>query len=287
MNRIRFLFSKSLLSYLIEEFRLRYYFKYTLPKIREAELDGIKLDVSGIALKPRNRILRGLYETHEKNMCLEHLKPSDAVMEIGGAIGFIGLVCQKKIGIEKYVSIEANPRTLEILKRNYALNGCAPHAIHCALASNDGQIDLEVGSDFWDNSVIEGKSADGRKTMTVPAATFQTLFRSIPFRVNVLIIDIEGAEQFIDFAQLPEEIEKIIIEMHPQWTGIAKKYQLFADLFQRGFRVAAQEDETFVFLKDGFRRVPRLLNGESARLSEQEAAPRGREPQAAAAGGAR
>ncbi|MDA0811407.1 MAG: hypothetical protein O3C21_03300 [Verrucomicrobia bacterium] len=122
-------------------------------------------------------------------VCLDYLKnASDAVMEVGGAIGFIGLICQKKIGIQRYVSIEANPRT---------------------------------------------------------------------------------------------------IEMHPQWPAVANNYQLFADLFQRGFRVAAQEDETFVFLKDAARRVPKLLSGENVRLPEQGVIERSRPEQAAAAGGLR
>src|ERR1051326_8878856 len=96
------LFEKSLINHLLEEFQLRYRFKYVLPKLQEITLDGLKFDVSGLSSKIRNRLLSGAYETHEKQMCLDFLNANDAVLEIGGAIGFIGLICQKKVGIRNY-----------------------------------------------------------------------------------------------------------------------------------------------------------------------------------------
>src|SRR5689334_8410587 len=128
------LFEKTLLYHLVQEFQLRYRFKYVLPKIREIELEGLRFDVSGLSTKVRNRLLSGAYESHEKEMCFDFLTPHDSVLEIGGAIGFIGLICQKKIGIKKYSSVEANPRTCKILRHNYELNGLEPHVWNMALA---------------------------------------------------------------------------------------------------------------------------------------------------------
>jgi hypothetical protein len=94
------IFEKTLLHHLLQEFQVRYRFKYVLPKIKEITLEGMKFDVSGLSTKIRNRLLSGAYEAHEKQMCCDFLTASDAVVEIGGAIGFIGLLCQRKIGIE-------------------------------------------------------------------------------------------------------------------------------------------------------------------------------------------
>src|SRR5688572_27149748 len=132
------LFEKTLFHYLLQEVQLRYRFKYVLPKIQEITLDGLRLDVSGLSTKIRNRLLSGAYEAHEKQMCSEYLRPDDSVVEVGGAIGFIGLLCQKRIGIKDYSCFEANPRTFEILKRNYQLNGLEPRAWNIALAQADG-----------------------------------------------------------------------------------------------------------------------------------------------------
>lgn len=244
------LMTKTLLYHLWQEFRTRYRFKYVLPRIREIELEGLKFDVSSLSPKIRNRLLSGAYEAYEKKMCFDYLTPNDSVLEIGGAIGFIGLICQKRIGIREYTCFEANPRTCEILKENYRLNGVQPRVCHMALAETDGEVDLEVGSDFWENSICaRGNAAEGSKTTRVPAGTLTTLFRIAGQQPNVLIIDIEGAEQFIDFGTLPAQVNKIIIELHPKVLGPEKTYETIAALILRGFRVARQEEDTFVFLR--------------------------------------
>jgi FkbM family methyltransferase len=244
------LFTKTLIYHLWQEFQLRYRFKYVLPKLREITLEGLTLDVSSLSPKIRNRLLSGAYEAHEKKMCLDFLTENDSVLEIGGAIGFIGLICQKKIGIKNYVCFEANPRTCEILKRNYELNGLMPKVCNMALAHADGDVDLEVGSDFWENSICyDNKKSDGNKTVRVPAGTLGTLFRLAGSKPNVLIIDIEGAEQFIDFNAVPDQVKKIIIELHPNILGPEITYNIVASLIRKGFAVAREEAGTFVFLR--------------------------------------
>jgi len=250
MSAVATLFSKTLLHYLIEEFKLRYRFKYVLPRLREIELDGLRLDVSSLSSKVRNRLLSGAYEVHEKGMCHDFLRADDRVLEIGAAIGFIGLICQKKLGISDYACFEANPNTMEVLKRNYELNGVKARVWNMALAHSDGEVELETGSDFWENSIVSSlQGNEGRRTVRVPAATMQTLFRMAGFVPNVLIIDIEGAEQFIDFAQTPVSVNKIIIELHPAVIGQEATYNIVASLIAQGFRVAREESDTFVFLR--------------------------------------
>jgi FkbM family methyltransferase len=247
----RTLFEKTLAYHLFQEFQTLYRFKYVLPKITEVTLDGLRFDVSGLSTKIRNRLLSGAYEAHEKAMCFDFLNQNDSVLEIGGAIGFIGLLCQKKLGIQKYATFEANPRTFEILKRNYELNGVdQPRVWNMALAHADGSVDLEVGSDFWENSICyNSTSPTGVKTVGVPAGTLQTLFRLAGEKANVLIIDIEGAEQFLDLSQIPEEASKIIIELHPKVIGQEVTYNIVASFIGLGFRVAREEEDTFVFLR--------------------------------------
>jgi FkbM family methyltransferase len=244
------LIQKTLVYHLAEEFKLRYRFKYVLPKIKEITLEDLRMDVSSLSPKIRNRLLSGAYEAHEKKMCFDFLNAHDSVIEVGGAIGFIGLLCQKKIGIRNYSCFEANPRTCEILQRNYELNGLQARVCNMALAHADGEVDLEIGSDFWENSIcFDAQRGEGAKTVRVPAGTLSTLFRIANHKANVLIIDIEGAEQFIDFNQIPEEVNKIIIELHPKVIGPAVTYNIVATLINRGFQVAREEEGTFVFLR--------------------------------------
>jgi FkbM family methyltransferase len=250
MLTARNIFEKTLLHHLLEEFQVRYRFKYVLPGIQEITLEGMKFDVSRLSTKIRNRLLSGAYEAHEKQMCIDFLTAEDSVVEIGGAIGFIGLLCQKRIGIKTYFSFEANPRTYEILKRNYELNGLNPRVWNMALAHADGHVDLEVGSDFWENSICYSeKCRDGVKTVRVPAGTLQTLLGLTSERANTLIIDIEGAEQFVDMSHVPESVSKIIIELHPKVLGPEVTYNIVANFIGLGFRVAREQEDTFVFLR--------------------------------------
>jgi FkbM family methyltransferase len=250
MLTAKHLFEKTLCYYLLQEFQLRYRFKYVLPKVREITLEGMKFDVSDLSTKVRNRLLSGAYEAHEKEMCFDFLNAQDSVVEIGGAIGFIGLLCQKKIGIREYACFEANPRTHEILKRNYELNDLQPRVWNIALAHADGHVNLEIGSDFWENSICYDNSRDtGAKTVQVPAAALPTLLALAGGKPNVLIIDIEGAEQFIDLNQIPESVSKVIIELHPKIIGQETTYNIVATFVGLGFRVAREQEDTFVFLR--------------------------------------
>jgi len=250
MQAAKSLIEKTLAHHLYQEFRVRYRFKYVLPKIQELTLDGLSFDVSQLSPKIRNRLMSGAYESNEKAMCHDYLTPEDGVLEIGGAIGFIGLICQKKIGIKNYTCFEANPKTFEILKHNYELNGVKPNVLNMALAHADGEVDLEIGSDFWENSICyENRRDSGVKTVKVPAGTMETLFKHAQHKVNVLIIDIEGAEQYIDFSRIPEPVNKIIIELHPGVIGQEITYNIVAQLINQGFRVAREENDTFVFLR--------------------------------------
>lgn len=249
MNLARELFSKTLVYHLYQEAALRYHFKYVLPKINEITLEGLRFDVSQLSPKIRNRLLSGAYESYEKQMCRDFLTPNDTVVELGGAIGFIGLLCQKELGIKNYACFEANPKTTEILKRNYELNGIKPNVYNLALGCSEGEVDLEIGSDFWENSIVTGDPARGCKTVRVQCGSLDTLLKKCGLAPNVLIIDIEGAEQFIDFSALPPTVNKVIMEIHPGAIGQAAAYDIVAALVNRGFRVAREQNETFAFLR--------------------------------------
>lgn len=250
MKTLKFLISKTLLYYFWQEFKLRWHFKFVIPKLRELQIEDLRFDVSSISPVARHRLLRVGYETHEKAMCHDFLKPSDSVLEIGAAIGFIGIYCQKKLGIKNYHSVEANPRTIDMLKRNYQLNGLSPNLWNFAIGPRDGQIELNVDCEFWENSIVQMPNPSlGRKTMDVPCLTLQSLLNRLQFQFNVMIIDVEGAEQFIDFDSIPSSVNKIIIELHPKLIGPEKTFAIVAQLISNGFRVVREENATFMFVR--------------------------------------
>ena len=221
-------------------FQSRLRFKYILPRVRMGRLAGIKLDLAGLSPLMKNIILTGRYEAQERKLAAMALKQDDVVLELGGAIGFIGLYCRKVLGVKHVTSVEANPATLRILRRNYQLNGLTPHVIHAAAAGEDGELDLNIGGEFWENT-LTGSSTD---TVRVPSLSLDSLVRQMPHAPTVLICDIEGAEQYLDFRQLPPSVTRIIIELHPSMIGQDRVDAILRDLAQLGFTDRRTEDGT-------------------------------------------
>jgi FkbM family methyltransferase len=221
--------------------RLR--FKFILPRVRTAVLEGVKLDVSALSPLMKNIICTGRYESQERQLAKQALTRNDIVLELGGAIGFIGLYCRKVIGVKHVTSVEANPHTLQLLRRNYALNGLTPSVIHAAAAAENGELDLNIGGEFWENT-LTGTSSD---TVRVPALSLASLIKQMPETPTALICDIEGAEQYLDFTQLPARVTTIIMELHPGMIGEKQTAMVRQQLESLGF-VLEQSSENTVLL---------------------------------------
>lgn len=228
-----------------EDFRTRWYFKYTLPAKTRATLNGVHLDISSLSPLMKNHILQGRYEYQERLLVRRSLNCRDVVLELGGAIGFIGLYCRKIIGVRHHLTVEPNPGTLEMLRRNYALNHIKPNIVQAAAAAENGYITLDVGGEFWENSIVTGaREADH---ITVPTRSLASLIGLLPEPPTVLICDIEGAEAQLDFAQLPASVTRIIIEMHPHLVGVEETRLLVEKIHALGFRTDSVEENTYLF----------------------------------------
>ncbi|MDB6028808.1 MAG: hypothetical protein JWM68_5031 [Verrucomicrobiales bacterium] len=246
MNSV--LFNADALTRWIQEFRLNCYFKFVLPRIERTKLEGIELDLSTLAPRLRNRILNVGYEDAEKDICRSMLTSSDTVLELGGGIGFLGLFCQLKLGITKYITVEANPATIAVLEQNYRLNNVTPLVWNCAVGPSDGEVFLNVDGDFWEHHLADASHTAGN--VAVPSMTFATLLAKSDFDITALVIDIEGAEKHIDFALLPSSVRKIIIEVHRDSLGDQGMKRLFADVRKQGFRTVHCKEATFGFLRE-------------------------------------
>ncbi|MFN0078818.1 MAG: FkbM family methyltransferase [Prosthecobacter sp.] len=228
-----------------EDFRTRWYFKFTLPACKEASLHGIKLDISALSSLMKNHILQGRYEYQERLLARRCLSCHDVVLELGGAIGYIGLYCRKIIGVRHHLTVEANPRTIEMMCRNYALNYLKPQVVHAAAAAADGQLRLDIGGEFWENSIVTRSAAENQ--ITVPAHSLRSLVAMLPEPPTALICDIEGAEEQLDFTQLPASVTKIIIELHPAIIGAEVVEGIVRNLHALGFRTDSVEENTWLF----------------------------------------
>lgn len=231
----------------LQSFLTRWHFKVTLPAKRRARLHDIELDISGLSPLMKNHILEGRYEFQERRLVQRCLTKKDVVLELGGAIGFIGLFCRKVIGVKHHITVEPNPNTITMLRRNYELNKLTPDVIEAAASAEDGQISLDIGGEFWENSIVT--SGDSSKQITVPSLSFPSIVQRMPEPPTALICDIEGAETHLNLAQIPPSVTRIIIELHPGIVGEEATKRVINQIHFLGFHTRAVEENTWLFMR--------------------------------------
>src|ERR1700721_1434146 len=153
IRRLHRYFYHTFPAFVYRRLKERHYENKILPAITEAEVEGIKLNIGGIAPMMKYVILNGHYEVPEMTICRGLIEPGEHILELGGAIGFIGLFCLKNLQAAKVVSIEPNPGTIERLKRNYILNDLTANVIQAAIAAQDGTVSFNVSPNFSTDSI--------------------------------------------------------------------------------------------------------------------------------------
>lgn len=219
-----------------------------LERLSTMEISGIRLDVAGIDLALKKYLEHGKYEEAEIAACKQYLHSDDSVLEIGSAIGFVGLYCQKHLGIRRYTSVEANAQTIVRLRENYRLNNLIPEVRHLALGVTDGEIDFHVGPLFWADSAVA--NSESARVVRVPSATLQTILSSIPQPPTVLILDVEGGELALGALPLPSTLRLAIIELHPKIIGAEATCKLLTNWIRQGFALIDLKADVHVLKRD-------------------------------------
>ena len=231
----------------VQEFLTRWHFKFTLPAKKSTKLHGVKLDISRLSPLMKNHILQDRYEFQERRLVQLCLGKDDVILELGGAIGFIGIFCRKVIGVKSHLTVEPNPNTLAMLRRNYALNQLEPRVIEAAASSEDGHISLNIGGEFWENSIVTAN--DTATQITVPSMSLRSIVKQMPASPTALICDIEGAETYLDFTQLPKTVTRVIIELHPTIVGEEANQRVISQFHSLGFKEQSVEENTWLFVR--------------------------------------
>lgn len=237
---------------------LHWRFQIVLRLVDRIELRGVTLDVSRFPRDVKNVFYEGEYEAIECDLAARYLTSEDSVLEVGGAIGFISLFCLTHLGIGRYTVAEPNPKTAELLLRNYTLNGRTPALLPYALGDRDGEMLLEVGSTFWGNSLIG--TAKEAKTIPVPSRRLSTLLQELDYPPTTLIFDVEGAESLLDFADIPATVEKVLIELHPGLLGRNETARIVADFERLGFEVKEERNSVYFLARGKSGVSPRVVN---------------------------
>jgi FkbM family methyltransferase len=208
---------------------------------------GVVLSLSDVSPRMRYVMCRG-YESEDADLLARVLTPDDSVLEAGGAVGFLAIYSMKILGVRNYCLVEANPRLLSAISRNFALNGLkCPHVVNAAVVDTDGKVSFGVNRDFWSSSMI---SRSGQEMLVeVPGQSLLSLIAALPFQPNTLIMDIEGGEAAIPCEHF-SPFHKIVMETHRKLVGNDRIDALLQSLARSGFRQIAQIGGSVALVRD-------------------------------------
>ena len=142
---------------------------------------------------------QGCSEPETTRFLQRFLKPGMIFFDIGAHIGEYALVASLRVGSAGAVhAFEAQPDTVEILRRNVASNGLKNVIItHCAVAASDGTADFAVRREPSLSSMACEGGQDGNgvlQVITVPKRHLDAYCWSTGAWPHLIKIDVEGAE---------------------------------------------------------------------------------------------
>ena len=160
----------------------------------------------------------GTYEKGTIQLLNEFLKSGSTFLDIGANIGLMSSIASKIVGASgKVLAVEANPKTIEILQHNLALNKAENVSIFpFALGSEKGSATL-----FENWNVNRGGasllSQDQQEGIEVPVEKLDDIFEND--KIDLIKIDVEGFELEVlkgGIELLKKQLPVLIIEVSQQ-----------------------------------------------------------------------
>jgi FkbM family methyltransferase len=166
--------------------------------VTQIEVEGIKLFVD-----PEDEAIGKLFLVHtryepvETDLIKSILKPGMTVVDIGANIGYYSLLASKCVGEKGNVfCFEPAPSNFSFLKKNIETNNAKNIvAVQKAVSNQEGTLEL-----FMDEHLSGGhqifNSGMKSKSVTVETISVDEFFENENINIDLLKIDIEGAEMF-------------------------------------------------------------------------------------------
>jgi FkbM family methyltransferase len=184
----------------------------------EYEIDGLRMEAPEALLNARiaAKLEAGTYEAHEARAAAMRLRAGQRVLELGAGIGYVSAICARAVGAENVTCVEANPAMLPVIRANLDRNGYgAATLLHGAVTGREGteaQIAFDGAKSFWAGRIADEASAAARG-VEVPALGLDGLLARA--RPHVVIMDIEGAEEWLFDGPWPAHVHAVMLELHP------------------------------------------------------------------------
>ena len=214
----------------------------------QVTIHGLNFSVDNPLITTREKALfyMGIHEAPEIKLARRHLDVKLPLIELGGGVGVLSCILNRKLTHpQDHVVLEANPELIPTLEINRRMNQCEFRILPVAVAYDGPETELTI-----DSLAASRVGGAGQRRVQVRTTTLAHVLKESGFaRVN-LIADIEGAEVKLverEADLLGRQVQTLILETHPRFTGIARTTGMLAQIRSLGFVEAAHWRHVYAF----------------------------------------
>ena len=193
----------------------------------------IPLDPAEISPVVWQALSSGTYEAKEARWVRNALRRHDNVLELGTGLGVLTSLIAAVDGVHVW-SFEANPLSARLARRVVNANKLENVTLAQGILTAGPPRDFAfyVRRDMWMSSLLE-QQGPYETTITITSANIDAFISQ--HKIDVVVMDIEGAERdlLID-AELPG-VERIFLELHDHLYGLAGIRDITEALVSMGF----------------------------------------------------
>ena len=198
-------------------------------------LHGIKIPLSPDEVSPViwQAIVSGRYEAKEAKWVFKAVKSSDRVLELGSGIGVITSLMATVADVQIW-AFEANPSTADLARRVIDLNTTGNVSLSQGILTAGVPADhrFYVRKDLWMSS-MDKEQGPYEREISLASANIDDFIAE--HNINVLVMDIEGAERdLLQKADL-KGVERIFLELHDHLYGLAGIRDMTQALAAKGY----------------------------------------------------
>jgi FkbM family methyltransferase len=175
----------------------------------------------------------GCYEAKEAKWVFKAVRANDRVLELGAGIGVITSLIAKISGVQVW-SFEANPSTAALAQRVISANGIGNVVLSQGLlaAGEPHTIPFYVRKDLWMSSMDKNQGPYERE-ISLTSTNIDDFIAH--HAINVLVMDIEGAEQDLLCKSELAGIDRVFLELHDHLYGLSGIREITQALAAKGF----------------------------------------------------
>jgi len=239
----------------------RWLLKTIVPEViwpKTVVFDGVEIPVRGMnyTFGVKWVLTKGVYEDSERMLLKKVLKDGDSVLEMGASIGVVTAIISKLIGKSgRLISIEASELLANQTREWIELKG------NVKIVQGFGFPVDKVPNKYRSlNYKFDGNSLGGyidfsENTNSKSSDNIFDLSRieiENNFKPSSLILDIEGSEIVVMEANvnIPEYIQNIVIEMHPDMYGIETENKIISKFYEFGFIHKIEMNHVFLLSRN-------------------------------------